>query len=96
MIYGISNKTFMGGKALCIRLDKADGFIKISDETIYLVLFGSEEYDAIYNGIRYLMSVKSGITENINYNFARIRIYSYNYLLTEKTLTFHDVIIFIR
>ena len=56
MIYGISNKTFMGGKALCIRLDKADGFIKISDETIYLVLFGSEEYDAIYNGIRYLMS----------------------------------------
>ena len=96
MIYGISNKTFMGGKALCIRLDKADGFIKISDETIYLVLFGSEEYDAIYNGIRYLMSEKSGITENINYNFARIRIYSYNYLLTEKILTFHDAVIFIR
>ena len=42
LIYGISNKTFLGGKTLCIRLDKAVGFIKISDETIYLVLFGSE------------------------------------------------------
>ena len=42
------------------------------------------------------MSEKNGITENINHNFARIRIYSYNYLLREKTLNFHDVIIFIR
>ena len=31
------------------------------DMTRYLILFGSEKYDAIYDRIRYLMSLKSGI-----------------------------------
>ena len=31
------------------------------DMTKYLILFGSEKYDAIYDRIRYLMSLKSGI-----------------------------------
>ena len=33
----------------------------VYDMTRYLVLFGSEKYDSIYNKIRYLMSVKSGM-----------------------------------
>ena len=53
-------------------------------------------YDAIYNRIRYLISEKSGITDIINHNFARIRIDSCNSLPIEKTLTFHNVIIFIK
>ena len=32
---------------------------------------------------------KSDITDSINHNFARIRIDSYNSLLTETILTFH-------
>ena len=36
---------------------------------------------------------KSGITDSINHNFARIRIDSYNSLPIEQTLTFHNVII---
>ena len=73
--------------------EKIDGFIKISDKVRYLVLFGPESYDAIYNGVRYVISEeKSGITDIINHNFVRIRINSYNSLPTEKSLTFHNVI----
>ena len=57
---------------------KKYGFIKIYDGIRYLLLFGPESYDAIYKRIRYLVSEKSGITDNINHNFARIRIDSYN------------------
>ena len=48
-IYDISYKNFMGAKPLRIRVDKIDGFIKIYDGTRYLVLFGPERYDAIYD-----------------------------------------------
>ena len=43
------------------RFSKIDGFIRIYDGTRYLVLFGSEKY-VIYNRIRYLISLKIGIT----------------------------------
>ena len=36
---------------------------------------------------------KSGITDSINHNFARIRIDSYNSSPIEKTLTFHVIIL---
>ena len=52
--------------------------------------------DDIYNRIRYSISEKSGITDSINHNFARIRIDSYSSLLIEETLTFHNVIILIK
>ena len=44
----------MNAKPLCIRFDKIDGFIRVYDRTRYLVLFGSEKYDSMYNRIRYL------------------------------------------
>ena len=78
-----------------IWLEKIDGFIKIYDKISYLVLFSLERYNAIDDRINYLISEKSGITYNINHNFARIRIDSCNYLPTEKALTF-NVIIFIK
>ena len=74
LIYHISYKLFMGAKPLPIRFNEIDGFIKIYDGIRYLVLFGPGWYDAIYNRIRYLISEKSGITDSINHNFARIRI----------------------
>ena len=49
-----------------------------------------------YNGIGYLISEKSGITDSINHDFARIRIDLYNSLSIEKTLSFHYVIILIK
>ena len=55
LIYDISYKTLIGSKLLRIKFDKIDEFIRISDGTRYLRLFSSENYDAIYNRIRYLV-----------------------------------------
>ena len=38
--------------------DKVNGFIRVYDGTIYLVISGPEKYDAIYNRTRYLTSQK--------------------------------------
>ena len=62
MIYDISYKTLIGSKPFCIRFDKIDEFIRIYDGNWYLTLFGFEIYDAIHGIIRYLVSLKSGIT----------------------------------
>ena len=83
----------MGKKPLRVRFDKVDGFNKIYDGTRYLVLFAPWLYDAIHNRIRYLIIEKSGITDSINHNVARIRIDSYNSLPIEKILTFHVIIL---
>ena len=64
----------IGGKPLRIRFHKIDRFIRVYDGTRYLVLFGSEKYDFIYNRIRYLIGVKSGITYVISHNFAKIEV----------------------
>ena len=37
---------------------KVDGFFKVYDGTRFLVLFGSEKYDAIYNRIKYLINLE--------------------------------------
>ena len=71
----------MGSNPLRIRLNKIDAFIEIYDGIRYLVAFDYKQYDEIYNKIRYIISEKSGITDSINYNFARIRINSYNVIL---------------
>ena len=42
------------------------------------------------------VSEKSGITDSINYNFAKIRIDSYISLPIKKILTFHNVTILIK
>ena len=51
----------IGVKPFYIRFDKIDGFIRVCDGARYLVLFGGQKYDFIYNRIRYLIGVKSGI-----------------------------------
>ena len=68
LAYNISCKNLIAAKPLCIRFDKIDGFIRVYDGTRYLVLFGSDKYDLIYNRIRYLTGVKSGITYVISHN----------------------------
>ena len=46
--------------------------------------------------IKYLISEESGITDISNYNFAIIKIESYNSLPIDKILIFHNVIILKR
>ena len=67
LVYNISNKSLIDSKPLRIRFDKLDWFIRVYVGTWYLVLFGTEKYDYIYNRIRYLISIKSGITNIISY-----------------------------
>ena len=74
----------------------AKPLIKICDGTRYLVLFGPERHDAIYDWIKYIISEKGGITYIISHNFAKIKGDPYDSLPLEKTMTFHDVIILIK
>ena len=54
LIYDIPSKTSIDPKPLRVRFDKIAGFITIFDGTLYLKLFGTGEYDSIYNRINIL------------------------------------------
>ena len=96
LVYDISCKTLIAAKPLSIRFNKEDGFIRVYDETRYVVLFGPEKYDAIYSRIRYLVSLKSSITNFTSHKYVRIKIDSYNVLPLEEILTDHNVITVIK
>ena len=93
LVYNISYKRLIDSKPLRIRFDKIDGFIRVYDGTRYLVLLGFEKYDSIYDMIRYLICVKSGITYIITNNYATVKVDSFDSLPPEKTMTFHNVVI---
>ena len=59
LIYDMSYKTLIGSKPLRIRFDKIDGVIRIYDGIKNLTLSGKKKYDAIYDRIRYLISLKT-------------------------------------
>ena len=58
LIYNILHKPLIDAKHLCIMFNKVDEFIRDYNVTKYLALFGSEKYNAIFNGIRYLLKTK--------------------------------------
>ena len=73
-----------------IRFDKREGVIKIYNGIRYLEFLNlysvisdwinSRIYNVIFDRINDLISEKSNITDGTDYNFARIRIDSYNSL----------------
>ena len=76
--------------------DEVYGFIRDYNGLKYLALFGSEKYHAIFNGIRYLIRLKSSISCIASHNYAKIKIDSDDDLLFEKTLTFHNAVILLK
>ena len=99
LVYNTLYKSLIGSKSLDIRFDKINGFIRVYDATRYLVLFESEKYDSICNRIRYLISVKSGITYIVSHNYkkkTKNKVESYNSLPLEKAITFHNVVTHIK
>ena len=96
MIYNILYKTLFGTKPLRIRFDEIDGLITGYDRSRYLVLFGAVNYDAIYNKIRYLVSLKNGITYVFPYYYAKLKVDSFDSLTREKVLTLQNYIIYIK
>ena len=79
-----------------IRFDKFDGFSRTYDRARFIALFGSEKCGAIYDEIRYFRGQYHGITCVLFDNYARIKIDSYESFPLDKTLTLHNVIIFIK
>ena len=51
-IYDISYKTVIGAKTLRIMFNKVNGFIRDYNTTNYLVLFGLEKNNAIFDRVR--------------------------------------------
>ena len=96
LICDISYKYLIGSKPLRIRFYKIDKIIRIYDRRRFLKLFSTKRYDAICDKIRYLLSIKSGITFTISHYFAKIKVDSYDSLPKEETLTLHNVIIHIK
>ena len=89
------HKSLIDSQSLQIKFNKIDTSIRFCDGTSYLALFGSQKYDSIYNRIRYLISVKSGITYIISHNYATVQVDSYNFFPLEKTMTLCNIIILI-
>ena len=54
--------------------NKVDWFIRDYDGTKYLVSFSLEKYKTIYDRIRYLRELKSGITYVLSYNYLKIKL----------------------
>ena len=73
LIYNISYNILIGTKSFRIRFDKIHGFIRIYDGTRCLTLFSSENYSAIHNRHRYLISLKSNINCIFYHYFAKIK-----------------------
>ena len=96
LFYNISYKPLRSAKPLRVRFDKIGRFIRVYHGTRYLLLFGAEKYDSINNMIRYLLGVKSGITDVISHNYAKIKVDSYQSSTLEKTLTVHNVTMLIN
>ena len=84
LICDILYKTLIGAKPLCIRFDKEDGFIRVYNGTIYLLLFGGEKHDFIYNRVRHLIGVINGVTYVFSHISAKIKADSYDSLPLEK------------
>ena len=76
-----------------IGFDKIDGFIKIYNGTIYLILLGPEKYDASYDRISYLISLESWIIYIFVPCFAKIKVDSYDSLVIEKILAIIQIVI---
>ena len=73
-----------GGKPLPIKYNKINGFIKIHVKLdIHYYLFIVIVIKVMVR-LKYLLSEKSGITDSVSHNFARIRIDSYDSLATKK------------
>ena len=81
----------MGFKARFV-FHRVDGFIKKDDKTKYLALFHSNEiYERIFDIIRYLIFIKSNITDVYFHKYMKIKINSDDDFSLEKTLNIHNV-----
>ena len=87
MIYDISYKTLIDSRPLRIRFDRIDWFLW----TRYLTFLGSKKYDGIFDRIRYLISLKSGIKYIFSHYFPKSKLILW-FFAYRKKLTLHAII----
>ena len=81
LIYSILYKTLIDPKPLRFRFYQIDRFIRMYDGTRYLTMFGSEEYEDIYNRVR---NPKKWYQIYFSHYFAKIEVDFYDSLPMEK------------
>ena len=97
MIYDISLQIFDWYKPLRIIFNKVDGIIKYYDGTKYLIaLFSFQKYNAIFNRMRYFLSLESDISYVVFYDYEKAKIYSDDDLPLEETLIMYNAVILIQ
>ena len=67
LIYDISFETLIDTEPLRIRFDNLYRFIRLDEKSKYLVFFNHQKYSTIYDRIRYIKGLKSGITSAFPY-----------------------------
>ena len=71
-------------------------YIEFYDGTRHLIFFGSEKYDAIYDGIRYIISLKA-VSHVFFFSLLRKNQSWFLWFFTyRKILTLHNIIIPIK
>ena len=74
LIYGVAYKPQCGAKPLRIIFDKVDEYVKKYNSTKYLTLFHSgEKYERVFGRIRYLIMLKSNISEVYSHKYTKIK-----------------------
>ena len=75
-VYNVSYKTSTDPKPLRIMFNKIDGFVRVLDcEIKHFALFDYGLFHKTCDKIKYFISEKNDITDNINHNFRKIKIY---------------------
>ena len=93
LIYDLFYKTLIGPKPLLIRFDKIDGFIKIYDETKYLIFLALKNMTIFMTALDILRLI-SHITYLFSHYFAKVD--SGDCLPIVKKLTLHNDLIQIK
>ena len=95
MFYDILYRTLFGSKPLQISFDEVDGFIRVYDGIIYLALFVLENMMSFVIELDILLTKKVLLHMYFLIIMQKLK-FSYDSLSLEKTLTLHNVIIFIK
>lgn len=60
----------ISAKPLCIIFDRRNRFIRVYNKIKYLMLSSLEKYNAKFDKVMYIISLKSNITYVLSHNFA--------------------------
>ena len=97
LIYDVAYKTAYDAKTLHNIFDKEDGYIREYVGTKYVALFDSDEkIERYFDRIRYLIMLKSNVSDIYSYKYTEVKVNSDDDLRLEKMLNMRNVLILIE